>query len=315
MDSPISLAVTILLYGFLLWVLLFALQLSDLFASLVDVRGAHDYRLRRRQAQRRVTEYFWSIPVVFTLVLGFILGIDYAGRLLFGESRTRDGLIVISILLFVAFAAGIAIVYALGRVDALSYAALRANLEEESELRVTRAQISAFRSQLDEIDRKHRHIRLGVRDRAALSRTRAELKNLADEFRAVPTSGLRAMTAIGWKYAWAYLWRGNLLRVVAPLLAILTLALAVAIMVIARDWASWWAVLGLVAAAVTSSALAVTSARASLASKTAWHAVYLKQRTEVEDLLIELEKSSRTGVAGLGDRVARALQILREQQS
>jgi hypothetical protein len=42
--------------------------------------------------------------------------------------------------------------------------------------------------------------------------------------------------------------------------------------------------------------------------------VYLKQRSEVEDLLIELEKSSRKGVAGLGDRVTRALQILREQQ-
>lgn len=314
MDSLIAVAVTILLYGFLLWVLLFALQLSDLFASLVDMRGAHDYRLRRRQAQRRVTEYFWSIPVVFTLVLGFILGIDYAGRLLFDESRTRDGLIVISVLLFIAFAAGIAIVYALGRVDALSYAALRANLEEESELRVTRAQISAFRAQLDEIDTKQRHIRLGVRDRASLSRTRAELKNLADAFRAVPPSGLRAMSSIQWKYAWAYLWRGNFLRVIAPLLALSTLALAVTIMIIASDWASLWAVAALFVATVTSSVIALASARASLASKTAWHAVYLKQRTEVEDLLLELEKSSRTGVAGLGDRVTRALQILREQQ-
>ena len=314
MDSLHEVAVTVLLYGFLIWVLLFALQLSDLFASLVDMRAAHDYRLKRRAAQRRVTEYFWSIPVVFTLVLGFSLGIDYAGRLLFDQSRTRDGLIVISILLFVAFAAGIAIVYALGRVDALSYATLRANLAEDSELRVTRAQISAFRSQLDEIDAKQRHIRLGVRDRAALSRTRAELKNLADEFRAVPPSGLRAMSAIRWKFAWAYLWRGNVLRVIAPLLAIVTLALAVTIMVIARDWASWWAVVGLLTAVVVSSVLALASARASLASKTAWHAVYLKQRTEVEDLLIELEKSSRTGVVGLGDRVTRALQILREQQ-
>lgn len=314
MEALIALAVNVLLYAFLAWVLLFALQLSDLFASLVDMRGAHDYRLKRRPAQRRVTEYFWSIPVIFTLVLGFTLGIDYAGRLLFDESRTRDGLIVLSILLFVAFAAGIAIVYALGRVDALSYAALRANLSEEAELRVTGAQIAAFRAQLDEIDIKQRRIRLGVRDAANLPRTRAVLKEIAEGFRAVPPSGLRAMSAIAWKYAWAYLWRGNFLRVVPPLLALIAFVLAVALMVATRDWGSWWASALLLLAVVVSSALAVTSARASLASKTAWHAVYLKQRSEVEDLLIELEKAARKGVAGLGDRVARALQILREQQ-
>ena len=312
MESLIPLALNILLYAFLAWVLLFALQLSDLFASLVDMRGAHDYRLRRRAAQRRVTEYFWGIPVVFTLVLGFSLGIDYAARLLFDESRTRDGLIVISILLFVAFAAGIAIVYALGRVDSLSYATLRANLAEDSELRLTGAQIEAFRSQLDEIDVKQRRIRLGPRDTAGMSRTRAELKNLAEGFRAVPPSGLRAMSAIQWKYAWAYLWRGNFLRVVPPILSLLAFLLALAIAIASPEYAGF--AVALLPAFVVSSLLSLASARASLASKTAWHAVYLKQRTEVEDLLIELEKASRKGVAGLGDRVARALQILREQQ-
>ena len=56
---------TILLYVFLVWVLLFAIQLSDLFANLLDLRGAHDNRLQNRQATRRVTEFFWSIPVIF----------------------------------------------------------------------------------------------------------------------------------------------------------------------------------------------------------------------------------------------------------
>ena len=312
MESLIPLALNILLYAFLAWVLLFALQLSDLFASLVDMRGAHDYRLKRRAAQRRVTEYFWGIPVVFTLVLGFSLGIDYAARLLFDESRTRDGLIVISILLFVAFAAGIAIVYALGRVDSLSYATLRANLAEDSELRLTGAQIEAFRAQLGEIDGKQRRIRLGVRDTASMIRTRAELKKLAEGFRAVPPSGLRAMSAIQWKYAWAYLWRGNFLRVVPPLLALLAFLLAVAISIVSPEYVGF--AVALFPAFLVSSLTSLASARASLASKTAWHAVYLKQRTEVEDLLIELEKASRKGVAGLGDRVARALQILREQQ-
>lgn len=308
----IPLALNILLYAFLAWVLLFALQLSDLFASLVDMRGAHDHRLRRRAAQRRVTEYFWGVPVLFTLVLGFSLGIDYAGRLLFDESRTRDGLIACAVLLFIAFFAGIGIVFALSRVEVVSYAALRQNLAEEAATRLTAAQLQAFRGQLEAVDVKQRRIRLGVRDSAGLPRTRRALNDLADEFRAVPPSGLRAMNRVQWKFAWAYLWRGNFLRVVPPLLSLLAIVLALVIAIVSgRDW---WLPVALVAAFAVSGLLALASARASLASKTAWHAVYLKQRTEVEDLLIELEKASRKGVAGLGDRVARALQILREQQ-
>lgn len=312
MESLITLALNILLYAFLAWVLLFALQLSDLFASLVDIRGAHDYRLRNRASRRRVTEYFWSIPVVFTLALGFALGIDYAGRLLFDESRTRDGLTLLAILLFVAFGAGIGIVYALSRGESSSYAVLRENLQEDAAVRLTVAQLESFRAQLDEVDRKQRRIRLGVRDSAGMPRTRAVLNNLAGQFRAVPPGGLQAMNSIGWRYAWAYLWRGNFFRVLGPIVALIAFLLALGIAIVSPF--NWWLPVGLFAAFVVSSLLALTSARASLASKTAWHAVYLKQRTEVEDLLIELEKASRKGVAGLGDRVARALQILREQQ-
>lgn len=314
MDSLLEIAFTVLLYCFFVWVLFFALQLSDLFASLVDLRGAHDYRLKNRASRRRVTEYFWSIPVVVTLGLFFALGIDYAGRLLFDESRTREGLIVLSILLFVSFGAGIGIVFALGRAEATSYAVLRENLQEDAGLRLTRGQLETMRAQLDEVDAKQRHIRLGVRDRASMHRTRMELKDLADRFRAVPPSGLQAVAFIGWPYAWAYLWRGNVLRAFPPLLALLAFLLSLAIVIAGGDGLLWWLPAALLVAFVVSSALAIVSARASLASKTAWHAVYLKQRTEVEDLLIELEKASRKGVVGLGDRVTRALQILREQQ-
>jgi hypothetical protein len=49
-------------------------------------------------------------------------------------------------------------------------------------------------------------------------------------------------------------------------------------------------------------------------SDIAWRRVYGRQRADIIGLLEGLERSSRKGVAGLGDRVARALQILREQQ-
>jgi len=102
--------------------------------------------------------------------------------------------------------------------------------------------------------------------------------------------------------------------VVNPIIATATLLLLTTLLIATGDWQLGWLLGVVVLGVAVTSGLALTSARASLASKTAWHAVYLKQRSEVEDLLIELEKSSRKGVAGLGDRVTRALQILREQQ-
>lgn len=314
MESLLDVGETIALYVFLVWVLFLALQSSDLLATLVDMRGAHDLRIRGRATSRRVTEYFWAIPAVFTLALFFALGIDYAGHLLFDLGRERDGLTVLAVLLFVAFGAGIGIVYALSRGETASYAILRDNLTQDIGLRLTRGQVDGFRAQLDLVDAKSRRIRLGVRDRGAMPRTRAHLRETAESFRAVPPAGLQALGAIGWTYAWAYLWRGNVLRVVPPLLILADTVFVAVLVGIAGDPAGWALVaLGLLGTAV-SAGLAITSARASLAAKTAWHAVYLKQRSEVEDLLIELEKATRKGVTGLGDRVARALQILREQQ-
>jgi len=62
-------------------------------------------------------------------------------------------------------------------------------------------------------------------------------------------------------------------------------------------------------------ACAVLGARASLVLLAAVRETQLQYRREAEQLLIEAEKTSRKPVAGLGERVTRALQILREQQS
>jgi hypothetical protein len=67
-------------------------------------------------------------------------------------------------------------------------------------------------------------------------------------------------------------------------------------------------------APVLSAVFAVLGIRFSLLSDIAWRRVYGRQRADIIGLLEGLERTSRKGVAGLGDRVARALQILREQQ-
>ena len=314
MESLFQTAAVVVLYGIAVSFVLVFFQVLDFGSSLLDMRGAHDFKLGGREARRRITEYVWSIPATVILGLVLALGVDWAGRLFFEDSNVSGGLTVMSGLLLIALFGGLGIVYGIIRAETPSYAALRANLLEDIEQRVSSTQIDAFRLQLSEIDEKQRYIRFGLRDRARMRRIRAELNGIADGFRVHPPVGLAAYRAIRWRVVWAYLWRGNFFRVVNPIIATATFLLLTALLIASGDWQLWW-LLGVVLLGVTvTSGLALTSARASLASKTAWHAVYLKQRSEVEDLLIELEKSSRKGVAGLGDRVTRALQILREQQ-
>lgn len=62
-------------------------------------------------------------------------------------------------------------------------------------------------------------------------------------------------------------------------------------------------------------ALGLAVARASVAAAGARSGLHSSQRAEIVELLELAAKSSRQKVAGLGDRVARALQILREQQA
>jgi hypothetical protein len=61
--------------------------------------------------------------------------------------------------------------------------------------------------------------------------------------------------------------------------------------------------------------LALAAARAAVAAAGARAVVRDAQRAEIEELLREAARSARPPVAGLGDRVRRALSILREQQS
>ncbi len=60
--------------------------------------------------------------------------------------------------------------------------------------------------------------------------------------------------------------------------------------------------------------LALAAARASVAASSARALLHEAHRAEIEELLDRAARASRKRVAGLGDRVTRALQILREQQ-
>ncbi len=101
-------------------------------------------------------------------------------------------------------------------------------------------------------------------------------------------------------------------RVLPPLAAVLLLV--VVAIGAAEQPGRGWTIAVAVVAVVLSSLLAVAGARASLVLLAAVRDTQVAQREEVVHLLAEAEKISKKPVAGLGERVSRALQILREQQ-
>jgi hypothetical protein len=105
---------------------------------------------------------------------------------------------------------------------------------------------------------------------------------------------------------------GRWVRSIPVLVALIALAAVVALMVVERA-EPWQVALYLVPVAV-SAWLAVWGARISLARNLAIHAVHHKQRAEAIVMLEDLDRKAPRKVAGLSERVSRALAILREQQ-
>lgn len=312
-DSGSSVLLTIIGIAVLVWLLLLVVQLSDLAASLLDVRGAHDTGKPGRPARRRYSEYFWTIPLTATALVVVVAGsavlTSYTAYL---SARVGVGLLL-AIVVF-ALVVAIAIVVALTRGERYSYGQLVANLTADTGQRLSSAHVALFRSQLGEIDGRRRRIHLGFLDRANIAWLRAELDDLAAAFRVVPPTGLGAVDAVRLRTAHTYLWRGNILRLVPAFLALAVAALVIVQFVQQGLDGALPAILLAFIPVVVSYLVAIPSARFALAAKVAWHAVNLSQRSVAVDLIEEFERSSRKGVAGLGDRVARALQILRDQQ-
>jgi hypothetical protein len=152
-----------------------------------------------------------------------------------------------------------------------SYVALREELVDNADARLSREQLDGFRARLADLE-------------------------TAESARAVPAG----------RSATSQLWRGTPWRLILVALAFVPFVLFVA------PAGSPIALIAL-ALPVISYVLALAAARASVAAAGARSLVHDQQRSEIIDLLEVAARSSRAPVAGLGDRVRRALTILREQ--
>jgi hypothetical protein len=257
------------------WLLVAIFELGDVATVFLDSRTARDRDVPGRIARERVNELFWVIPIVALLALGIGVGVDHAGRYFFDTRNPALGsLLLLGIAVLIVAVAGLTVA-AVAATDRVSYAALRRELREHEGQRLTPTQLADFRATLARVD----------------ARTRSRMR---------PTRLLLTAPSV--------------LRLVPVVLGLLLVtAVSVALGLAPGDADPSFVVVSALAP-VLSFLFAVLGIRFSVTSDTAWRRVYAKQRVDILKLLETFDRSSRKGVAGLGDRVARALKILSEQQ-
>jgi hypothetical protein len=258
-----------------LWLVVALLQLGDVATVFLDSRTARDREASGRIARERTNGLFWVPGVVAVLAVGIGLGLDHVSRLFFdGKNPSLGTLFLLGVAVIVVAVGGLAFA-AVAATDRTSYAALRRELRDAEGERLTAAQVARFRALLESVD---------ARTRSSMRQTRATLTP-AGVVRLVPIG-------IG--------------------LLVLAATIVAAAITPTPDSASLIALS--VAPPVLSAIFASLGIRFSVVSDRAWRRVYAKQRVDIIKLLEVFDRGSRKRVAGLGDRVTRALQILREQQ-
>jgi hypothetical protein len=299
--------------GLILWFALLIFQLSDLAASILDIRNA-PFANEGGHVRRRYATTFWLLPLSIATGIVIVIGVEVAGWMIQVMSLPVPGLLVLLGLVAVAVGIVIGIIAALSPRSIASYSSLRLAAMAVGTRRTTKKQVELLRLQLAEVDQRKRDLRIGTRDSKGQRQLRRDVDARVREFRVMPPSGLSAIGSIRWRMAARFLAGSSTWRLVPVVVGLLLIAAVVV-------WGSGFVQLAglplaviLAVPVLVSLIIALLSAKASLAAKATWHAVEQAERTELEQLIANLERTSRRGVAGLGERVARALQILREQQ-
>ncbi|MGV8876014.1 MAG: hypothetical protein ACOH1K_00730 [Rhodoglobus sp.] len=264
-----------------LWLIAFATQLADYATARFD----HQRLSRGVRSRIRLHPVAWVVPVAGITFMLIAVGVDWSTRMLFAGS---DQLLAATlgflstVVVLIAVTAIITVVVA--RPPADSYRLMRDELIEGAGVRMHQ----------DRVDEYHGRV-LALTDAAT---ARHGAAGTAGTVRAsVRSLGVRTPH-----------------RLIAPVIALALLG--VAIVAVATETSLPWWVLALALGCVALSvAMALAAARASLSLHTQVRLSQDSYRRELLDLLIEAERGSKKRVAGLGDRVARALSILREQQA
>ena len=257
------------------WLVALSLQLADLGTAHLDAR----LLARGNRTVVRLHPVAWVVPLAALAVVALFLGLDWASRLLFEERDPLPAVVVALGALVILVAAWLAVTVAATRPAADSYRALRDELVDVAGTRVQQERLDEMRSRLSAID--------------------------ADRDRTPPAPDASTFAVALWVFRRPQ-------RVLPPLAGVLLLVLVS--IAAAENSGRGWTLAVAIVALVLSVVLAIAGARASLVLLNAVRDTQVEYRAEVVHLLTEAEKISKKPVAGLGERVSRALQILREQQ-
>jgi len=259
-----------------LWLVAFSAQVADYATARFD----HQRLARGLRTRVRLHPVAWVVP---TAVLGFVavaIAADWSTRLLFAEPAQAPAAILIALSTAVVAVTIVAIIaVAVVRPPADSYRLVRDELIESAGLRIHQDQVDEFRARVEAIDS------------ASRVRTVTEVAPL----KAAVQQSLRTPH-----------------RLIAPVLSIALVVVAAVDGATAQS--TGWALVFALVTVFVSAGFGVLAARASLKLGAAVRSTQDVYRGELMSLIIEAERSSKKRVAGLGDRVARALNILREQQ-
>lgn len=260
------------------WLVALSLQLADLGTAHVDAR----LLARGSRTVVRLHPVAWVVPLGALVVVGLGIGLDRASGLLFDEGQPLAAVLLALGLVVLLVAGWLAVTVAATRSAADSYRALRDELAGMAGTRVQQGRLEELRARLSAID-----------DRDG-----------------TPPPGASTGAAARWASVRHTARRPQ--RALPPLTAVLLLVLVS--VSAAGESGRGWAIAGALVAVLLSTALAIVGARASLVLLGAVRRAQVGYRAEVVHLLAEAEKTAKKPVAGLGERVSRALQILREQQ-
>jgi hypothetical protein len=263
------------------WLLVALFQLGDVMTVFLDSRTARDRDVPGRIARERTNELFWVVPVAAVVALGIGVGIDQAGRYAqLIEAVPGGGYRLGTLELATLFLLGLTVLVvgiaaltlaAVAATDHISYSALRREMREYEDERITPKQLDRFKRRLTRVDRR--------------TRSRAQPKAFL-----LTTPSILRLAAI-----------------LVGVALVVTVAVAVSLHPSATTSSLVWVSL---VAPVLSAILAVLGIRFGLASDAAWRRVYAHQRMDILKLLDGFERTTRKRVPGLGDRVAKALKIL-----
>ena len=261
--------------AFAVWLVALSLQLADIGTARFDAR----LLARGTRTVVRLHPVAWVVPLAALVVVGLGVGVEWAGRLFFDDREPAVAALVAVALVTVVVGAWLAITAAATRPATDSYRAVRDELVDLAGTRAQQERLDEMRGRIAALD--------------------------DDRGRTPPPLAVSVRSTARWVVARPQ-------RLLPPAAGVLLLVF-VAIAAVERPGHEWL-VIGAAFAVALSTVLSLAGARASVALLAAVRDTQLKYRAEAEYLLTEAEKTSRKPVAGLGDRVARALQILREQQ-